>query len=90
MSQKPNLDDLQGIEVNEAVIKVSREILEKSATNHDFTKFEDSRTQQVDELIEKVALGEPLPTMATPTTTAVVEDDGSELERLKSLLEKGK
>lgn len=89
MSQKPNLDNLQGIEVRQDILDMAKANLESEAVdNHDFSKFEDKRTQQVDELLEKVALGEPLPVVSKATTTVVAEDEDAELERLKAELER--
>ncbi|MBW3011310.1 hypothetical protein KY326_03765, partial [Candidatus Woesearchaeota archaeon] len=64
MASKPDLSAIEGIEISQDIIKMEKDILAKQVKSaHDFTEFEDKRIELVDELIEKIALGEELPEM---------------------------
>ena len=91
MGTKPSLD-LAGVSINPEIVKVQKEILDRDATtNYDFSAFEDIRTKQVDELIEKIALGEEeMPETPIAKEEKKIVDDTTELERLKELYKKTK
>lgn len=86
MYKSPDLSGVEDIAVNPAVIEVEKQILGKVAVaEHDFTTFKDLRAEQVDSLIEAVALGGELPVFESKVEAAVKQEE-DELERLKALL----
>lgn len=91
MRQKPNLKDLKDISINPELIKLERELLDKNVVNnHDWSQFADKRQEEVDILIEKIALGEELPEMPETPEKESATSEEDELERLKKLLKKRK
>lgn len=87
MTEKPDLDGLQGMSINPELIKLERDLLDKnSAGGYDFAQFTDARQEQEDKLIEEAAFGK-VDLSAKPSEPAkAIVDDESELERLKKLL----
>ena len=85
----PDLSDVQGIEINQEIIGVEKDLMKQAVSEEfDFTQFEDKRCEEVDKLIERVALGEDLPEIEKKAETKEKKADADKerLERLKTML----
>lgn len=90
MSKSPDLDGLQGIELDATILGMEKKLLEKnSTTEYNWTDFVDMRQEKEDELIEKIAIdGEEMPLIVDkPTPEATETATESRLEELKKMLE---
>ena len=90
MTKSPDLDGLQGIEINKEILEMEKKILERNIVDdYDFNKFIDKRNELEDELIEKIAIdGEEFPAIKDDSSSRDSKEVESEMERLKKLLEK--
>lgn len=87
LNNKPSLDGINDITLNPELLKVESAILDKNAVeSYDFSQFEDMRIKLVDDLIEKVAMGEKLPEMKSVVKKSSL-GEADELAKMKALLE---
>jgi hypothetical protein len=87
LNKKPSLEGIGDITLNPELLKVENAILDKNAVEtYDFAQFEDARIKLVDDLIEKVAMGEKLPDIKAVAKKSDV-DEADELAKMKALLE---